>query len=144
MVDGPRSRQPIPVRRRRNGEKAGGGGCQSSRNERHVMYVDGDPTGGNIVLAYTINGTTENVTIAWDDDTADVEAAFVADHSEVSSGDVDATGGSLPGTSMIFEFKNNLGNTRIPTPVVTNNLTGGVSPRAIIVVDQPGYPTGVE
>lgn len=77
----------------------------------------------------------------FDDTAAEVETELET-HSEITSGDVDVTGGPLPDTAVVIEFTGDLANTAIlPVAVDHGSLTGGSGVAAFVLRWQPGYPT---
>lgn len=57
------------------------------------VMIAGAPTGGDLVLPVTLNGTTEDVTITLPAATTDIVADFEA-HSEITSGQIAVTSSS--------------------------------------------------
>lgn len=98
----------------------GGGTCP----EVHEITTTGSPSAGSADLTYTIGGTGDTITIAYDDTAAEVETAFET-HSEVASGDVVVTGGPLPSVAVYVRFTQNLAGVAIALPSISDSITSG-------------------
>lgn len=101
-------------------------------NEVQQVAITGSPTGGSFTL--TIWGLTTG-SIAYNASAATVQTALAA---ILGSGNVECTGGSLPGTAVLVEFKGTYANTNVPPMNATASLTGGSSPAVVISVDTGG------
>lgn len=120
----------------------GGGGCPS-RNEKHAVYILGKPTGGTFDLDYTIAGTTQTISFAYNETAGGFEADLLT-HAELTGGtdgDIIVTGGQLPSSPIYIEFTGNYENTAIEIPTLTaTSLTGGTGVGVIVASIQQGYP----
>lgn len=99
-------------------------------NERQLISLTGAPTGGNFTLAFNdagsgINGTSNN--IAFNANAAAVQTAIEGGIPGLV-GNIQVTGGALPGTVTI-EFIGALAGMNVASFTVgANNLTGGTAP----------------
>lgn len=92
------------------------------RNEKQTLTLYGSPTGGNFQLEFS-GQTTGN--IAYNASAATIQTALEA-LSNIAPGDVDVTGGSLPGTPVVVEFQGAYAATKVPSlRVLATGLTGG-------------------
>lgn len=113
---------------------SGGGTVAATCTDQLRLNIFGNPTGGSLIIPVTHTDesdveTTENVTIAFDDTTTEIETAF-AGHSKITSADVEVTspGGPLPNQEMTIKFKNDVALSDLTFGVVnTSGLTGGAS-----------------
>lgn len=101
-------------------------------NEKQRIELTGTPTGGTFTLQ--IWGLTTG-SIAYNASAATVKTALEA---ILGTGNVDCTGGSLPGTAVLVEFTGIYGETNVPLMKATSSLTGGTSPAVTISVDTSG------
>lgn len=99
------------------------GGTLDGTEEVQTVDISGAPTGGTFTLTYDANTTAP---IAFDATAADVEAALEA-LPNVSAGEIAATGGPLPGSTVTLNFDAALGNVTQVTGDGTG-LTGGTTP----------------
>lgn len=99
-----------------------------TQNEKQTVSITGSPTGGTFTL--TFSGQT-TASIAYNASAANVQSALEA-LSNIAVGDVTCTGGSLPGTAIVIEFKATYANTDVPALTFTKSLTGGTSPNVVI------------
>lgn len=99
------------------------GGTQSGTSEVQTIDISGSPTGGTFTLTYDANTTAA---IAYNATAADVQAALEA-LPNVAVGDLEATGGPLPGSTVTITFQASLGNVSQITGDGTG-LTGGTTP----------------
>ena len=110
------------------------GGSAATCTDQLRLNIFGNPTGGSLIIPVTHTDesdveTTENVTIAFDDTTTEIETAF-AGHSKITSADVEVTspGGPLPNQEMTITFKNDVALSDLSFGVVNSSgLTGGAS-----------------
>lgn len=126
----------------------GGGSSCDPRNEIWQIFIIGDPLGGSFDLTFSIDATSDTVSIDYDDTSAEAETAILT-HSQLSSGDVDVTGGALPHANLTIEFKGDQANTPILPPTINmsglsttagTGTTGDVSGLGVILTRyQPGY-----
>jgi hypothetical protein len=113
-------------------------GGTTEQNETQQIAITGTPTGGTFAL--TFRGQTVNV--AFDATAAQVVAALET-LSTVNTGDVAATGGALPGTPVVVEFRGQYQDQDVPAMTVNSaGLTGGTTPTAAITTPQAGGGTG--
>lgn len=108
------------------------------KNEKQTLDIEhGTPTSGTFTITATIDGTSETTTsIDWDATAADVQAALEA-LEIIGAGNVQCTGGPLPGTPIVIEFIGDLEKTDIDL-MTTGDSTlnhGGV---AVITETQKG------
>jgi trimeric autotransporter adhesin len=115
----------------------------SGKNTKQSVAITGTPTGGTFTL--TFNGHTTG-DIAYNADAAAVKAALVA-LDDFVTGDINATGGSLPGAAVVLEFQaayaaTEMGGTDVPLLTADGTgLTGGTAP-AVEVTQTQGNPSG--
>lgn len=123
---------------RRQPPVVGGGSCED-RNERWAVYLTGSISSGNLTLVTTVNGATENVTFAYNASISTVETAFEG-HSEIGSGNVVVTGGSLPTTNIQVEFINDLAAKLVPVAMANISGLSGTAVGCIVVRLERGMP----
>lgn len=97
-------------------------------NDVQTITITGTPTGGTFTL--TFNGQT-TAAIAFNATAATVQAALET-LGRVGTGNVDGTGGPLPGTPVAIRFKDALGVRPQPVMTASSALTGGSSPAIAI------------
>lgn len=97
-------------------------------NEVQQIADTGSPTGGTFTLTYSGQTTSAIAEAATH---AAVQSALEA-LSNIAVGDVNCTGGPLPGTPILVEFTGTLGSTNVAQMTHTDSLTGGVSPAVVI------------
>lgn len=89
-------------------------------DEIQVITTSGAPTGGNFALGF--DGQT-TATIAYNAAARDIEVAIQA-LSNVEAGDVEGSGGPLPGSAVNVTFRRNLGGKGVSAMTVSDGLTG--------------------
>ena len=95
----------------------------SGNNETQEIDLIGGASGGTFTITYS--GVTSG-TIAYNASASNVDAALEA-MSNIGSGDVTCSGGSLPGTAVSVEFTGALAKTNVPTMTINAaSLTGGM------------------
>lgn len=104
-----------------------------TRNEIQSLETSGTPTGGTFTITYS--GQTTSA-IAYNASAATIQTALEA-LSNISSGDVECTGGALPDTVYI-EFKGNLAQTDVDALTTADSLTGGTSPATAVAEVKKG------
>ena len=115
--------------------------CEA-QNEIQIINIFGLPTGGTFDLVVTVDGTgtanSETMTFDFDFTSAEIETELET-HADISSGDVDCTGGPLPNAAVKVEFIGDLANTDISIMMPDHtDLTGGSGVGVLISVDQHG------
>lgn len=104
-------------------------------DEVQTLTVTGTPTGGTFKL--TFNGS-ETGTIAYNAAAAAVQTALEA-LDNVPPGSIVASGGALPGASVVLTFADVWGDQDVsPITVTSKAFTGGTSPNAAIVETTKG------
>lgn len=104
-------------------------------NEVQTIAVTGSPTGGTFTLTWSGQTTAP---IPYNATAAQVKAALEA-LSNINPGDVDVTGGPLPGTAVVVTFKGQYIGTDVATITDTSaGLTGGTTPDVGITVTTAG------
>lgn len=104
-------------------------------NEAQQIDITGTPTGGTFTL--TFQGETTDP-IARNATAADVRAALAA-LPNVGSGDVETSGGPLPGSPVTVTFKGALqGQDLAQMTANAAGLTGGTSPAVNVTTTTPG------
>lgn len=100
---------------------------QMSTNETQTLAITGGPTGGTFTLTYAGQTTAA---IAYNAAAAAVQSALEA-LSNIAVGDVVCTGGALPATAVVIEFRGSLRQTNVAL-ITTDDalLTGGTTPSA--------------
>lgn len=93
-------------------------------NDVQTVSISGTPTGGTFTL--TFNGQT-TAAIAYNATAAAVDAALEA-LPRIGTGNLDCTGGPLPGTPVVVRFKDAMGVKPQPVMTASSALTGGSSP----------------
>lgn len=108
---------------------SGGGSCSTQIR----ILIMGRPTGGTVTLPVTVNGSTENVIINYDDNATDLETAFEG-HSEISPGQIvgNSMGGQLPFQELWITFDNGLSASDVTIGNATDALTGGFAMYSVI------------
>lgn len=104
------------------------------KNEVQTLSITGAPTGGTFTLTYS--GQTTG-SIASTASASAVQTALIA-LSNLATGDVVCTGGSLPGTTVTITFGNTLANTDVSIITSTSSLSGGTAPAISITETQKG------
>lgn len=99
-------------------------------NEIQTVTITGTPTGGTFTLSYDGNTTAA---IAFNASFVTVQAALEA-LPRIGAGNIDCTGGPLPGTPVAVRFKDRLGVRPVLLMSATSSLTGGTTP-AIAVTE---------
>lgn len=107
------------------------------QNEIQTLSITGAPTGGTFTLTYS--GQTTSA-IAYNASAANIQTALES-LSNIDSGDVSCSGGTLPGTAVTVTFEGNLANTDVPLMTSTSSLTGGTSPATSIAETKKGGDT---
>ncbi|TWU12852.1 hypothetical protein CA54_16780 [Symmachiella macrocystis] len=116
----------------------GGAASCDPKNAKIDVYVLGSPTGGTFDVDFTVNDETETMTFDYDATAAEVETELET-HSEISSGDVDVTGGDFPDATIRIEFEGDLAGTDIAVPLPDwSSLTGGAGVGVICALAQKG------
>lgn len=115
-------------------------------NEVQQVSITGSPTGGTFTLTWSGQTTAA---IPYNATAAQVKAALEA-LSNINPGDVDTTGGVLPGTAVSVTFKGQYIGTDVAAMTASGaGLTGGTSPDVAISTTtaggaNPGSPDGRE
>lgn len=107
----------------------------TNANAKQTVTITGTPTGGTFTL--TFNGLT-TAGIKFNATSAEVAAALGA-LTNIGPGNIEASGGALPGTPVVVTFKGLLGNE--PQNLITSSgagLTGGASPAVAVTNTTPG------
>lgn len=108
---------------------------QIRANEIQQLTITGSPTGGTFTISF--DGQT-TAAIAYNASAADVQAALEA-LSNIGTGNVNCTGGALPGTAVDIEFVRDLGGASQVLMTTTDSLTGGTSPSSAIAETVDGF-----
>ena len=87
---------------------------EEQKNEKQTLDIEhGTPTSGTFTITVTIDGVSETTTtINWDGTAEEVQAALEA-LDIIGAGNVQCTGGPLPGTPIVIEFIGDLEKTDI-------------------------------
>lgn len=110
-------------------------GVQMSTNEVTQIAITGGPTGGTFTITY--DGAT-TAGIAYNAAASVVQAALEA-LANINVGDVNVTGGALPGTPVLIEWRGRLGQRNITPPTANAaGLTGGTTPAVNVTTTTPG------
>lgn len=108
-------------------------------NETQQVAITGTPTGGTFTLSFAGQTTAA---IPYNATAAQVVTALEA-LSNVNSGDVTATGGALPGTPVVVEFRGQYQDVNVAQMTANGAaLTGGSSPAVAITTAGAGGGTG--
>lgn len=112
-----------------------------STNEVQQVAITGGPGGGTFTL--TFNGQT-TAGIAYNANAAAVQSALEA-LSNIDVGDVNVTGGALPGTPVLVEFRGQYAQTNVNALTADGSgLTGGAGPAVVITTPTAGVaPTAL-
>lgn len=112
-----------------------------STNEVQQVAITGGPTGGTFTLTYAGQTTAP---IAYNANAAAVQAALEA-LSNIAVGDVSVTGGALPGTAVLVEFRGLLAQNNVAQMTADGSgLTGGAGPAVAVTTTTPGVaPTAI-
>lgn len=97
-------------------------------SEGQTLAITGTPTGGTFTITFDGDTTTA---IAYNATAADVSAALEALDS-IGAGNVECTGGPLPGASVVVTFKGALASADVALMTTTDSLTGGTTPASAI------------
>jgi hypothetical protein len=103
-------------------------------NEQQTVAISGGPTGGTFTLTF---GGQTTAAIAFDATAAAVASALEA-LSSVGVGNVTASGGPLPGSSVLVTFTGRLGAQDLALMTATSSLTGGTSPAVTVTETRAG------
>lgn len=109
-------------------------------NEVQQVAITGGPTGGTFTITYAGQTTAA---IPYNANAAAVQAALEA-LSNIAPGDVVVSGGALPGTPVVVEFRGTLAQTNVGQMTTTDSFTGGTAPASAVTTTTPGVaPTGL-
>jgi hypothetical protein len=115
-----------------------GGTDGAEQNEKQQIAITGTPTGGTFDLTFA----GETVSIAYNATAAVVQTALEG-LGAIGTGDVVVTGGALPGTPVVVEFRGKYQDQDVPTMTVDGDgLTGGTDPAVAVTTAQAGGGTG--
>lgn len=109
-----------------------------ARSEVQTLSITGTPTGGTFTLTYSGQTTTA---IAYNASASTVQTALLA-LSNLDTGDVVCTGGSLPGTAIVMTFGGTLADTDVTAITASGSLTGGTTPVITIAETTKGGTFG--
>lgn len=104
----------------------------TAQNEVQTVTISGTPTGGDFVLVFGGQATTD---IAYNATAATVQAALQA-LSTIGAGNVTVTGGA--GGPYTVTFTGTLAGTNVDQLTATGNFTGGTSPSIAVSTGTPG------
>lgn len=111
-------------------------GVDGSTSEVQTLTFSGTPASGTVVLGFKTNSTTTPA-IAYNASAASIQTAILA-MPLFTTGDVVATGGALP-TTVVLNFTGGAyANAELPVLTVSNALTGGTLPNALLTRLAPG------
>ena len=101
-----------------------GGGGDCTCDEVHEFYTNG-PTSGTFKCDYTVGGSTEELTWAYNATATQVATEF-ATHTELTSGEISVDGGPWPSVAIYVTFNRSSGSNLISFPTIDNSsLSGG-------------------
>lgn len=103
-------------------------------NEVQTLSITGAPTGGTFTIS--LGGQT-TAAIAYNATAAEVQAALEL-ISTIGAGNVVCTGGPLPATAVVIEFRGALARTDVATVTTTASLTGGTTPATAVAATTAG------
>ncbi len=109
-------------------------------NEVQTITVTGTPAGGSFTVSFA--GST-SAAIAYNASAATVQTALEA-VTTIGVGNVSVTGGALPGTAVLVEFRNALGKQNVVAMTTTDSFTGGSSPASAVTTSTAGTGTANE
>ncbi|WP_437228753.1 hypothetical protein SH661x_002323 [Planctomicrobium sp. SH661] len=104
-----------------------GGKPSGPCSEVDCLNCFGPVSGGSVTLPYTIDGTTEDIEIQWNDDKEAVQTAYEG-HSKIGEGNVKVVGGPWPAVALHVIFQGDLKGQTIEFPDgddISDDLTGG-------------------
>jgi hypothetical protein len=104
-------------------------------NEVQTVTITGTPTGGSFTLTY--EGKT-TAAIAYNATAAAVKAALVAG-TDLTSAQIAAAGGALPGTAVTVTFDT---GSNVSQMTATGSLTGGTTPAVAVTTTTAGGAGG--
>lgn len=108
-------------------------------NEKDSLAITGGtPASGSFKIAFTAPFTETSGTVAYNATAANVVTALEA-MSNIRKGDVAATGGPLPGTPVVIEFKGSYAGTPISLSVTNSTLSAGTAAFTETVTSVTGY-----
>lgn len=108
-----------------------------SGNEVQQVAITGGPTGGTFTLTF---GGQTTAPIAYNASASVVQAALEL-LSSIGTGGVVATGGPLPGTPVLVEFRGVNAQKDVAAMTASSaGLTGGTTPTVVITSPTPGVP----
>ena len=104
-----------------------GTNLKGGTDEVQRITISGGPTGGTFALQVTIDGKLETTTdLAYNSTAEQVLTAIRALTNVADPGDVAASGGALPGSTVDITFQNNLGSRNISSMAIYRSaLTSG-------------------
>jgi hypothetical protein len=105
-----------------------------AENEVQTLTITGSPSGGTFTI--TFDGET-TAAIDYDATAAEVQAALEL-LANIGPNNVRCSGGALPGTAVVIEFVQEMGNYNQPLMTTTDSLTGGTSPESSIAETNAG------
>jgi hypothetical protein len=113
-------------------------------NEKQQVAITGAPTGGTFTLTFDPppagGGTETTGVIQWNSTAAQLKTILEALATPVP-GDIETTGGPLPTTPIVVEFKGQFREVDVPAlTIAANSLTGGTTPEPVITTVTPGVP----
>ena len=115
------------------------GGCTAA-NCKMQLTVFGSPTGGTFDIDLLVDGTTDTLTFNYDDTAAEVKTEL-ATHTNLTTAEIDTTGGDFPDATVEIEFKGDVAESSIPLPLLDwSSLTGGTGVGVIVSYSQIGHP----
>ena len=120
----------------------GGTAACGGTNEVQPVAITGSPTGGSFTLSFTPPGggaAQTTAAIAFNATATAVRTALEA-LPGIGVGNVNATGGPLPGAAVNVVFQGTLGCQDIPQMTATSSLTGGTSPTVTVTTSTTGAP----
>lgn len=103
-------------------------------NEVQQVAITGSPTSGTFTLTYSGQTTAA---IPYNATAAQVKTALEG-LSNINPGDVDVTGGPLPGTAVSVTFKGQYIGTNVAAMTSTDSLGGGSSPASAVSTTTAG------
>jgi hypothetical protein len=104
-----------------------------------TFTITGTPTGGTFPIAWNANGTVVATSVLYNANAATLQTAL---QTLAGTGNVNCTGGPLPGTAINATFSGSLNTGKQPVFVVSNSqLTGGTTPNVTVTHAVVGSPT---
>ena len=119
------------------------------RNEKWVCQLRGGPGSGTFDITITVNSSGEVLTLDYDVTAAEFQTALET-HTQVTSGDVECSGGPFPNDPIIIEWKGNYANVDMTNTTLGHDIPTlnpfnlGSSPVRLLTGDFTRWVRGID